>query len=62
MLLIDLKLGTKCTVYVMDLHYQAVYRLYPVNTFYLPESHNDLRRLVDAYEGMAQLTVSNRKA
>ncbi|KAI7853080.1 hypothetical protein BDC45DRAFT_606962 [Circinella umbellata] len=47
--------GFKCTMFVMDLKYQATYRLIPLSIFYLPRSRQGFYVLPFAYESLAIL-------
>ncbi|KAI9498490.1 hypothetical protein BDB00DRAFT_800507 [Zychaea mexicana] len=47
--------GFMCTVFVMDLVYQATYRMIPIAIFYLPLSRHDFSVLPLAYESLLEV-------
>ncbi|KAG2215407.1 hypothetical protein INT45_010427 [Circinella minor] len=57
--------GFKCTLFVMDLMYQATtYRLVLLSVFYIPRDRHDLYVLLSSYEALAtmrKMTYSNAR-
>ncbi|KAI9251767.1 hypothetical protein BDA99DRAFT_541180 [Phascolomyces articulosus] len=47
--------GFMCTVFVMDLVYQATYRMIPIAVFHLPRSRHDFIVLPQAYESLLKV-------
>ncbi|CAG8611478.1 360_t:CDS:10, partial [Paraglomus occultum] len=46
--------GCRCTLFVMDLRYHAVYRMFQLGIFYLPRDRHNFRVLTDAFEVLHQ--------
>lgn len=47
-----------CTVYAMDLKYEAIYRMILLGKFYLPRDNSDLGVLPTSIERLMQIKVS----
>ena len=57
-MLISANIGCRCTLFVMDLRYHAVYRMFQLGVFYLPRDRHNFRVLTDAFEILHQAQVS----
>ncbi|KAI8146886.1 hypothetical protein BJV82DRAFT_596837 [Fennellomyces sp. T-0311] len=53
--------GFRCTIFVMDLMYQATYRLIPLSIFYLPRDRHDFDCLGNTFEALVTMRVSKLK-
>jgi hypothetical protein len=55
LILVILYIGYRCDLYVMDLDYTFIYRLYKLGTFYIPRNRYDFGCLTDLVEHMLTL-------
>ncbi|KAI8141108.1 hypothetical protein BJV82DRAFT_620856 [Fennellomyces sp. T-0311] len=50
--------GFRCTLFVMNLRYQGLYRLAPLSIFFIPRERHDFCVLASSYEALSTMQVS----
>ncbi|KAG2219319.1 hypothetical protein INT45_003141 [Circinella minor] len=50
--------GFRCTLFGMDLTYQATYRLVPISVFFIPQDRHDFARLPNCFSAISTMRYS----